>query len=293
MLGEIGGLGAAFCWALSSILSKALSRKFAPLTLNFWRCAGAAVALWAAIPFFPGVQSLFSAPRDPVIFLILSAVMGISVGDTIYFRGLKLIRVTLAFPIGQTSMPLMTILAAVLFLGEKITWTMGLGTAFILIGISLNAVSPERGRPQVSFSEHKAGGIALVILAAAFWALSVSFLKVGLQGLDFVSANGVRLPVAAMALLTVILFQKPLPAEERANFRSIGLAAVSGVLSFGVGGILFLMSIHYAGAGKAAVLTSCAPLFGLPLSVWLLRERVTGKAVAGIALASLGIILVI
>ncbi len=278
MIGEISGLACALCWALSSIGTKSLAGKFEPLVLNLLRCVGASLILWAVIPFFPGIQALGEAPGVSVILLIVSAVMGISIGDTIYIRGLRLIRVTLAFPLAQTSMPLLTLFAAVLFLDEKISWAMALGTGCILIGISVNAVSLGRNRAGVPVAEKKGLGIALVFLAACFWAVSVSLLKISLAGLNLILANGIRLPVAALALVSVLLFQKPFPTRAKLEPGNLALAVATGVLSFGIGGILFLMSIHYAGVGKAAVLTSCGPLFGLPLSIWVLKERVTAHS---------------
>jgi drug/metabolite transporter (DMT)-like permease len=53
--------------------------------------------------------------------------------------------------------------------------------------------------------------------------------------------------------------------------------------------LLFLVAIQYAGAGKAAVLTSCAPLFGLPLSARYLKERVTARILWGTGLVVTGI----
>ncbi len=292
MLGEISGLACALCWAVSSIATKSLAGKFEPLILNLLRCLGASLLLWMVIPFFPGYQGIMQAPRMSVFLLVLSAISGISVGDTIYIRGLRLMRVTLAFPLAQTSMPVLTLMAAVLFLNEKITWMMGLGTALVLIGISFNASSLGQSRAGISMGERKALGIALVLLAACLWAVSVSLLKIGLAGISLILANGIRLPVASAALVSVFLFQKAPAARGKMEGRDLALALGTGALSFGIGGILFLLSIHYAGVGKAAVLTSCGPLFGLPLSVWMLNERVTGQTIVGTILAAIGIFLI-
>ncbi len=292
MIGEISGLACALCWALSSIATKSLAGKFEPLVLNLLRCLGASFMLWALIPFFPGLQDLSKVPPLSAVLLTLSAVLGISVGDTIYIRGLKLIRVTLAFPIAQTSMPVLTLAAAVLFLDEKITWTMALGTALVLTGISLNAVSLGGSRAGIPALEKKGLGVALVLLAACFWAVSVSFLKIALTGVNLILANGIRFPMAALALLSVLLFQKPGGPRTKMELGNLALAAGTGILAFGIGGILFLLSIHYAGVGKAAVLTSCAPILALPLSVWMLKERVTAQTIGGTILAAIGIALI-
>jgi drug/metabolite transporter (DMT)-like permease len=60
-------------------------------------------------------------------------------------------------------------------------------------------------------------------------------------------------------------------------------------VSYALGGLLFLQALLYSGAAKATVLTSAAPLFGLPLSLVFLKERVTKRIAVGTVLIILGI----
>lgn len=290
MIGEVSALGTALCWAVSSTLTKSLAGKFEPMTLNLLRCFAASLFLWGIIPFNPGMPALFQASWTALFYLALSALIGISVGDTIYIRGLRLININLAFPIAHAAWPLFTLLAAILFLGETITWSLSLGTALTLGGIYLIAWPGGSRFPlAVSLFAKRRLGIFLVILASFLWAISISFLKLGLQDVSLVLANGIRLPLASLLLIILILFPKSLPRPTNLNFPNIALGAVTGILSFGIGGLLFLQAIRYAGAGKATVLTSCAPLFGLPISLIFLKERVTTRIVAGTILTVIGI----
>ena len=188
MIGETSALGCALCSALSSTLTKSVAGKFEPMSLNFLRCLAASIILWAIIPFSPGIQALSQAPWGASVYLVASAFIGISVGDTIYIKWLKLIEVTLAFPIAQAAMPLRTLFSATLFLGEPITRFLVLGTALILAGI-YPIPSPGRGlrRPQVlRFSEERGKGIGFILTA--------SLLKVGLAEVSLILADGIQLP---------------------------------------------------------------------------------------------------
>lgn len=261
------------------------------MSLNLLRCLAASTVLWGIIPFSPGPQALSEAPWTALLYLVLSAFIGIAMGDTIYIRGLRLIKVTLAFPIAQSAMPLLTLFSAVLFLGEPISRFLVLGTALVLGGIYL-ITSPGRGSrlPRaVRTSEKRGKGIGFILIASLLWAISISLLKVGLQGVSLILANGVRLPVASFALIVLILSQKSFHQPTGLNIRNMALGAFTGILSFGLGGLLFLQAIRYGGAGKATVLTSCAPLFGLPLSLVFLKERVTIRIIAGTIFVVLGI----
>lgn len=290
MIGEISALGSALCWAGSSTLMKSLARKFEPLDLNLLRCLGASAAFALVIPVSPGWSSFWHTPRLTVLYLALSALIGIFIGDTLYIRALKLVRVTLAFPISQCLWPLMTLAAAVVFLGEPLTWILGGGTALILIGVYL-IVSPGKGMvaPGGAGAERTGMGILLLVLASACWTVSISFLKLGLQGISIITANGVRMPVAALALLMLTFPRDCWRVPAAKPLKTLALGGLAGVLSFGVGGIFFLLAIRYAGAGKAAVLGSAAPVFGLPLSILFLKERVTPRLIAGTLLVVLGV----
>jgi drug/metabolite transporter (DMT)-like permease len=294
VIGEISALGSALCWAISSSMTKSLSGKVEPLSLNFIRCAGAALVIWAILPFYPGLNGLSFIPADALFFLVFSALLGMSIGDTLYIRGLRLINVTLAFPIAQAVTPLLTVIAAVLFLREEITKTFILGTTLILLGIYLVAIPAGTTFRSLGPPFEKRGtGISLILVASLFWTVSIAFLKLGLQKVDPFLANGVRLPISAMALLPLVFFEKSFPEGPAISRpRLVILGAITGLLAFGIGGFLFLTAIRDAGAGKAIVLTSCAPLLGLPISVIFLKERVTRRIQTGTILVVLGMILV-
>lgn len=241
MSGEICALGCALCWAMSSTLTKSLTGKFQPMNLNLLRCLAASIFFWMIIPFYPGTKALTQTPSTPLLYLILSAVIGIAVGDTMYFRGLRLINVTLAFPIAQSAMPLMTLGAAVLFLGEPITCSFALGTVLVLGGMYL-IITPQgktrlllRGRSL----EKRGAGISLILLAASLWAISISFLKVGLQQVNLILANGIRLPVASLLMMILVLMQNPNRQLARPRFRHISLGAFAGLLAFAESGGFF------------------------------------------------------
>jgi drug/metabolite transporter (DMT)-like permease len=294
LIGEISALACAVLWAFSSILLKSMAGKFDSMVLNFLRCLAASIALWGIIPFSPGIQALWQAPWNSILYLILSAVIGIAVGDTIYFRGLKLINISIAFPIAQSTLPLFTIVAAVLFLGETITWPMLLGTALVLVGIYLIAAPVKRKglAAAIPAAEKKGMGIFLILIASLLWTVSVSLLKVGLQGVNLILANGIRMPIVCLSLIFFILFQKTNPQSTKLQIRNVAIAASTGIISYAAGGILFLQGVFYAGAAKTTVLTTAAPLFGLPLSIVFLKERVTREIVVGTILVVLGIALI-
>jgi drug/metabolite transporter (DMT)-like permease len=66
-----------------------------------------------------------------------------------------------------------------------------------------------------------------------------------------------------------------------------------GVLGLGVGTalaiVLFVTSVLYAGAARAAALSSTSPLFGVPIAAILLKEPLTLRLVGGVGLIVAGV----
>lgn len=267
MTGEISALGCAFTWALSSVFTKSLAPKFHPLTLNLLRCLGASLVLWCLIPFYPGVQSLSQAPSASLFYLIVSALLGICLGDTIYIKGLTLINANLAFPLAQASMPILTLAAAVLFLGETMSWSLGLGTVLVIAGVSLiaNPEGPETSSRLVPPHPKKGLGIGLILIASVFWTISISLLKPGLQGMNLILANGIRLPLAALVLALLSWKQRPAGRALKPGFREICLGAFSGALSFGLGGPYSSWPFSMPERERQPYSRAAAPSSGYPL----------------------------
>jgi uncharacterized membrane protein len=79
----------------------------------------------------------------------------------------------------------------------------------------------------------------LILIASVLWTFSISLLKLGLQGINPVMANGIRLPVSCLFLIPLAFGRKPTGLSSKPAVREIFLGALSGALSFGLGGFYF------------------------------------------------------
>jgi len=134
----------------------------------------------------------------------------------------------------------------------------------------------------------------MTLAAAILWAAGSITLKIGLEKVDTFLAAAIRVTMAAMVLTVVAFGRKP---EERPKLRSYGtrnltIAAGAGLLTYGIGAIGYVTAIHLIGAGKTTLLTASAPVFLLPMSVLILKERLSPVALAGVGVAIAGICLV-
>jgi drug/metabolite transporter (DMT)-like permease len=137
-------------------------------------------------------------------------------------------------------------------------------------------------------------GVVLALVAATLWAAGSITLKIGLTKVDTFVAAAIRVVTSAL-LLTTLAFSRPTPERLKLNSygtRNLILVASAGLLTYGIGAIGYVTAMHLIGAGKTVLLSASAPVFLLPLSVLILKERLSPLALVGIFVAIAGICLV-
>jgi DME family drug/metabolite transporter len=292
--GEIAGLASAFTWALSSILIRAATQRGNVVFINAVRLVAACVVYLGGITLAGRWGEVLAIPMGSLVPLLLAVVVGLVVGDTVFFKSQAYMGVARALPVSGTY-PLFTLLLSSLVLGEPLRWQLGASAALVMVGLYLLTTTP-RGRPatlDVPADRTVLAGVAMALLAALAWSCSTMLLRVSLGGTDVVAANAIRLPFALVILSAMLAQQGNLTLVRCYTWRALAPVLVAGVLGTGLGSTAFLLSVQLAGPAKAAIISSASPLFGAPMSVLLLHEQLSLSNVAGIVLCVVGIWLVV
>ena len=293
MIGELAALGTALVWAVAGLLLKPLSVKFHPLFLNNVRCIATALLFASFLLTMGRFTPLSRVPFSSGVLTIAGTFIAIGIGESLFVLSLRYIDLSRAYAISLCGYPVVTLAIGLSFLREEISGLALLGVMMVLIGLYLIAFPTSAILVRFSFtSSRERTGLILVLLSVLAYGVGTALIKLGIQGLDLVLANFLRYSGTAILLLPFTFFHWVGLKMEKGTWHNLSLAAVSGVLSFGVGGILFLLAIDKLGAAMTSVLSSTSPLFLLPMSVFFLRERVTPKLAVGVVLAVLGICLV-
>jgi len=131
-------------------------------------------------------------------------------------------------------------------------------------------------------------GLGAALLASLAWAVSVVVLKPALEEVDAVRAQAIRLPLAAALLwATPWAWRTSRPLKEHGQAALWSLAALGALTA--ISSIMFVAGVRHAGVAVAAVLSSTAPIFALPLGFLFLRERPAAAAIAGTVLTIAGV----
>lgn len=286
-LGAVCALASAFTWAVTSLLVRTVSPPLSSVAVSAVRAllGGGLLLVWVLVT--GGFGRLAAIGETNFLLLAISIVVAIALGDVMFFESARFLGLARAMTVSMVY-PLMSAGFAAIFLGEPLSPRVGAGSVVTLTGLVL--IVRSRDGEQVR-EERLAVGLAAAFIAAVAWAASLLVLKPAMGTLDPVTAQSVRLPLAAL-----VLFATPwgwgTPRQVLGADRStLWRVALLGIVTAG-SSVLFVTSVKWADVAVAAVLSSTAPLFALPLGLIFLGERVTRSALAGTALAVTGVALI-
>ncbi|MCK5626847.1 DMT family transporter, partial [Candidatus Bathyarchaeota archaeon] len=270
MLGEAFAVLAAILWAGSMVVAAKTLKDVGPVRANALKTLFS-VATMLPIAFLMGeFQNLFYLDFYGSLYVIIAAIIGFGIGDTLIFRSIGLIGVSRSYTIGY-SYPFFAIALATVFLGEPFLLRYIFGAVIIFFGI-VNIVL-ERN---VAFDKSNAKGFILAFAAAISWSIGTTLVALGLRTVNIIQANTIRFP---LLFIFLFIFSILRPGESRLNKENLSLLLLSGILGMTIGGIVFLFSIQLIGVARAAPLSSSSPLWAAIMSSLYLKEKITWRVI--------------
>jgi drug/metabolite transporter (DMT)-like permease len=284
VIGIAAALGSAASWALGSILFKQLGERISPLAMTLAKGGVSTILLGIAV-LVTGHKTL-----EPQSFWLLmgSGVLGITLGDTFFFEALQDLgphTLVLFLLLGQV----LTVILAIVFLGEIPTTTSGLGITLVLVGIGivlLAELSSERRNSRLR-------GLLFGSLSVVCISVSMIIAKLGIESVSALEATFIRMVSGTLGTLLLGLLMRRL-GYWITPFRDLKLSAffLASVCVVTFGGFwLSLVAIKYVDVSIANTLNSTEPLFLLPFTAIFLKQKVGLSAWVGTAIAFAGIVL--
>ena len=289
-IGEIAGVMTSFFYAINAVVITKATQRTGSVITNRMRVAFGFLYL-VIINLFLFRQPLpFDSGSNRWIWLSLSGVIGLALGDTFLFQSYVLVGAR----IGALLLSLSTVfgvLEAWLIFGETLRVGQMLGVALALAGIIWVVV--ERGNDKDQGAHHVLPGITFGILSAICNATGLVLSRQGMAGnFSPFQANVIRMLAALLALILIMVFQKQTShtfqvlRENRSALKFLALAALIGPV---LGVSSSLLAVQHTEVGVASVLTSLPPVFMLPISYFFFKERLSWQAVTGTILAMSGV----
>lgn len=290
--GEIAALVAAVLWTFSSMLWGMV--KIPAFTLNACKNIVGSVFILlhlACVSFFFGALQFTSNPLA-LTWLALSGLVGIVIGDTLYFRCLQILGARRALLISCAS-PLFATGLGYQFLDQQIGWIVLTGILLTVLGVA-TVVSDRRADVEApGLLPGKFGaGVACGLLGAVCQAVGGLFSTLGMEGeCGPLEATLIRIVIAGIASVFLLMARKDSRAGLIKTFRFDKLKIVIPAAAIGTWLGIWLSQIAYkfADLAVAQTLMSTCPLFAIPL-VWVcFGHKATRIAIAGTIVALVGI----
>jgi O-acetylserine/cysteine efflux transporter len=269
----------AFCniaWALNVVVSKLAITDFSAPPL-FYALVRSIIVAAVLIPLL--------RPLPAKLWQVLVIGLAISGGSfALLFMGLETASPSAAGVVSLSGAP-MTVLFAILFLGEKVRWRRGLGIGLAFGGV-LFAMA---GENQMQTST----GLLLVFLSAMVGALGTVFVKrldlssIRLQGWAAVASVAVLLPLS----LTLESGQFAALAASPWELAAC-LVFASLVVSIGAHTAYFRLLGEYD-ANLIVPLTLFTPILTIVFGAWLTGDAIGERLVIGGAIALAGVAIIV
>jgi len=255
LIGEIAALATSFFFAFTSLIFAAAARLVGSQVTNRIRLIFALTYLIILNLILFREPLPFSAESSRWVWLGLSGIIGLSLGDSFYFQALISIGPRLGSLLLSLA-PIFGSLIAWIFLGETLTLLQITGIAIALAGIGWVVMSHEE--PPNTPRGHTRLGVFFGVLAGLCQATGLVLSKQGMLG-EFspFQANAIRMFVALLLTWALTFIQGKASAtitvlrEKPGAIRLLALGALVGPV-FGVSSSL--LAVQHAEIGVASTL---------------------------------------
>ena len=273
------GLGAALSYGFADFIGGLVSRRATIISVVFSSQVAGLVLLLVALPFFLDAR----LTTEAVVWGGGAGVVGAG-GISLLYIGLAIGRMGAVAPItsvGAATIPLLFGLVS----GEKPPVLSLVGVAIALGSIVLVSLAPPNDTsPGHGPTTHPRRGVGLAIAAGA--SFGTFFILIQHAGDDtglwpIVSARAASL--ISVGLVGLALRRRLIPPRDTA-----AAVVASGGLDLSAN-VLYLLAARQGLVSLAAVLTSMYPAVTVGLARFVLKERLGGLQIAGLALAALGV----
>ncbi|MBE0431941.1 DMT family transporter [candidate division WOR-3 bacterium] len=221
----------------------------------------------------------------------LSGIVGFALGDMLLFKAFVMLGTRLAMLL-MALVPVFSTLIAWIFLYELLEMTDILAMSVVIAGIVWVVTGHRNTSPN---GKHDTIGILCGIGGAAGQAIGLILSKKGLaDGYSALSGNIIRVFTATSVLWVIALIRGRVPytvrmLQDRPGSRALLAGSICGPF---LGVWLSLVAVQNTYVGIASTLMALPPVFLIPLSHWIFKERISLAAIIGTLVAIAGVALI-
>ena len=271
---------------LTAILAKCGIRKTDSDAATAIRTIVVLLFSWLMVWIVGSGPTITSLSAKTWIFLILS---GLATGGSwlCYFRALRQGDVNKVVPIDKSS-TILTILLALILLGEPVSWLKGLAILFIGAGtflmIEKKSVSGEK--------REKKSWLIYAVLSAVFASLTSILGKIGINGVESNLGTAIRTGVVLVMAWLIVFVKGKQHTLRSVPKKELVFLILSG-LATGGSWLCYYKALQDGLASVVVPIDKLSILVSIGFSALVFKERLSKKAALGLGLIVAGTLLML
>lgn len=277
--------GSALFAGLTAILAKIGIRRTDSNVATAIRTVVVLAFSWLMVLIVGSAREIGAVDGRTWLFLALS---GLATGASwlCYFRALQMGDINKIVPIDKSSTAL-TIVLALIFLGEGITWLKAASVVLILVG-TLFMIQ----RKDVAAEAKGRAWLIYAVLSAVFASLTAILGKVGISGVESNLGTAIRTVVVLVMAWVVVLGAGKAHAVTEIPKKELLFICLSG-LATGASWLCYYKALKDGQASVVVPIDKLSILVTIAFSRAVFGERLTRRAMIGLMLIVLGTLLLI
>ena len=274
--------GSAFFAGITSILAKCGIRKTDSTVATSLRTMVILLFSWLIVWIVGSGPQIAAISGVTLLFLVLS---GAATGASwlCYFRALQTGDINKVVPIDKLS-TVLTILLALLFLGEGISLRKMVAVFLIAAGIFLMI---EKKDVKDQKADGKSGWMLYAAGSAFFASLTAILWKIGISGVESNLGTAIRTAVVLIMAWGMVFITGKEKDIKKIDRKELVFICLSGIAT-GVSWLCYYRALQEGPASVVAPIDKLSVLVTVVFSYFVFGEKLTGKALAGLLLLTAG-----
>ena len=267
----------AFFAGLTSILAKCGIKKTDSDLATAMRTVVVLLFSWIMAFIVGSYSTIASIGIRSLIFLILS---GLATGASwiCYFKALSMGDINKVVPIDKSS-TILTVLLAIICFGETSNlWIKLLATVILGVGIFLMIE-----KKSVKKDTKGKSWMVYAILSAVFAALTSILAKVGISGVESNLGTAIRTGVVLIMAWIIVFARGKQKQIKNIDRKELAFISLSGIAT-GASWLCYYYAIQHGVVSVVVPIDKLSILFTVAFSFVVFKERLSHKAVMGLAL---------
>ena len=270
-------IGSSFFAGITAILAKCGIRKTDSDVATALRTVVVLAFSWLMVLITGTGAGITEISGKTLLFLVLS---GVATGASwlCYFHALQKGDINKVVPIDKSS-TILTIVLALIFLHEGLSF--GKGVSVVLIGVgTMLMITKKEDKPEEK-KENSKEWMIYALLSAVFASLTAILGKVGIEGVDSNLGTAIRTTIVLLMAWMMVFVTGKYHQMKKIEKKEMGFIVMSG-LATGVSWMCYYRALQEGPASVIVPIDKLSILITIAFSWIVFHEKLTKKAAIGL-----------